>query len=168
MIKRREFIAGLGSAAAWPVVTRAQQRTMPIVGCLSGNLSESDPGKRDFLKGKAATATIPITFSIGDPIALGLVASLARPGGNLTGAKLLHHRHHAAADSRLVGNDMLLIFRRQTFARRLGGSELALSWQYLLDNFANGHRSGARNRPGSFPIRRLLYLPPATIRELLP
>jgi putative ABC transport system substrate-binding protein len=41
-MRRREFIAGFGSAAAWPVVARAQQPTIPVVGFLSTRSAEVD------------------------------------------------------------------------------------------------------------------------------
>jgi putative ABC transport system substrate-binding protein len=144
MIRRREFIAGIGSVAAWPVAARAQQPAIPVVGFLSTQSADDEYNyvTIPFLQGlketgyvdgqnvaieyryaenqfdrlpalaadlvrrrvavivaagataavvaKKATATIPIVFSVGaDPIAMGLVASLNRPGGNATGSTTL-------------------------------------------------------------------------------
>ena len=142
-MRRRDFVSLLGGAAAWPMVARAQQPAMPVVGFLRDataagsefmvnglrkGLAEAGfvegrnltidyawtDGQSDRLSAlaaelvgrnvpvivssaidatiaaKAATSTIPVIFAVNnDPVAFGLVASLNRPGGILTGVAYL-------------------------------------------------------------------------------
>ena len=84
-MRRRQFITLVGSAAAWPLFDRLPELAVDIVRRKVAVITT--PGSTPAaLAAKAATMTIPIVFSIGaDPVQAGLVASLNRPGGNVTG-----------------------------------------------------------------------------------
>jgi len=140
-MKRRDFIAFVAGAAAWPFTARAQQRAKPArIGYLSSS-SPPDVNLESFLRGmgavgygegrdfvvearyagrdyskfpaladellraqadlivaggpafrtwRLASVPVPVVFLFsGDPVDAGIVASFARPGGNVTGVSLL-------------------------------------------------------------------------------
>jgi putative ABC transport system substrate-binding protein len=58
-LQRREFIAGLGGAAAWPIAARAQQPRPPVVGYIGAvNADASAQNVAAFLKGLSETGYI--------------------------------------------------------------------------------------------------------------
>ncbi len=73
-----ELRSAVGEASRLPALAAELVRLQPRVIVASGSAAAA--------AAKNATATIPIVFAFStDPVALGLVASLARPGGNVTG-----------------------------------------------------------------------------------
>jgi putative ABC transport system substrate-binding protein len=98
-MRRREFIALLGSGiAGWPLAARAQQALTPVIGFLDSRLPDAitlaviaSAGSPSTFAAKAATTMIPVVFVTGDdPVRLGFVTSLSRPGGNLTGVNVFN------------------------------------------------------------------------------
>ncbi len=145
-MRRRECIALIGSAFAWPLAVRGQQPNTPVIGFLhAGSSGPVAPYMAEFRlalaeagyvenqnvaiesryaegqynrlvemaadlvrrqvsvivtapsanvarEAKAATSAIPIAFMIDDdPVRLGVVASLNRPGGNATGVNFFNN-----------------------------------------------------------------------------
>jgi ABC-type uncharacterized transport system substrate-binding protein len=101
MMKRREFITLLGGAAAsWPIAARAEQSGIPTVGFLGTGSSSGwfvrskvnviVTGGSAVSVLKQSTSVVPIVFILAtDPIGGGLIASLSRPGENVTGSSNL-------------------------------------------------------------------------------
>jgi len=92
-LKETDFIEGKNIGIEWRWAERHYERLSSLVGELLGrNVSVivAFDGPAAFAA-KAATKTIPIVFLTGtDPVAIGLVQSFSRPGGNLTGVSILN------------------------------------------------------------------------------
>jgi putative ABC transport system substrate-binding protein len=60
MIRRRDFIAGLGGAAVWPLAARAQQQAVPVIGFLDSQSADDDYKNRTvaFLQGLKETGYV--------------------------------------------------------------------------------------------------------------
>jgi putative ABC transport system substrate-binding protein len=61
-LQRREFIAGLGCAAAWPVVARAQQPALPVVGFVG--MRTTTEGYESFVRGLSETGNVALDFRV--------------------------------------------------------------------------------------------------------
>jgi putative ABC transport system substrate-binding protein len=195
-MKRREFLALLGGAAAWPLGAYAQQPRIPVIGFLHSQspnlylpmigafhegLKESgyvegrnvaveyrwaenqtdrlEPLTSDLIRravdvifaaggagpalvAKASTSTLPIVFAHGsDPVRLGLVASLSRPGGNITGVTFL--------TVELAGKRIDLLRELLPQARRIAYlsvvpsvTQSTVAQDAIRDTLAAGHNRG--------------------------
>jgi putative ABC transport system substrate-binding protein len=139
------------------------------------------------LPAKAATATIPIVFYTGtDPVASGLVASLNRPGGNVTGSALLSGElvpkrlqllHEVVPDAVLfgfLGNAPAGPAGLETAARTLGlqvvvanvGSDSELEMAFAT--FSQQGTRGVVVSNGPFNNRRMDQLAALAARHALP
>ena len=79
--------SSFGGPTANTAGCRRSRRSSPTVRC---RVIVAPGGAEVALAAKSATTTIPIVFEMGgDPVALGVVDSLSRPGGNLTGVSSL-------------------------------------------------------------------------------
>jgi putative ABC transport system substrate-binding protein len=208
VMRRREFIALLGGAAAFrPVFVYAQSARAPTIGVLlTGNpdpevflrafraaLREigyiegqnfrleirSAEGKSSALPEKAAelvrlkvdvivasltpaiqaakqaTGEIPIVMApAGDPVATGLVASLARPGGNVTGV--------SAATAEIAGKSLELVRETISSARRV--AVLANNADPLAKPFLEQILSGARTI--GLDVETTMVRPETQLREV--
>ena len=124
---------------------------------------------------KAASATIPVVFGIaGDPVALGLVASLNRPGGNVTGvwtlagdtlAKRLQMLHEAAPTGSIIGvllnptgpSHGAIPHELQSAARTLG-LQLQSVYASSESEFDNAFQGGTRRgKPLAGRLRRRVH-----------
>jgi putative ABC transport system substrate-binding protein len=196
-MRRREFIAGLASAVAWPAVARAQQPVLPVIGYLNSSTADAQSdslaafqrglAQAGYAEGrnvtierrwaedhsdrlplladdlvrrrvaviatggsaqpaaaaKAATQSIPIVFVMGaNPVEIGLVASLARPGGNLTGFTILAGdvlAKRLALLHELVPKAATIAFLQtpQSAYNQLPAAARALGIQLLFSNASN-------------------------------
>ena len=207
-MRRREFIALIGGAAAWPLAATAQQRAkLPTIGFLgSGTAAAQSQWTAAFvqrlrelgwsegrnvaieyrwgegrserfaeiaaefvrlkvdvilthntppvLAAKHATSVIPIVFATaGDPVGTGVVASLARPGGNVTGL--------SAGSTDVVGKRLELLREVMPGLRRL--AILASDSPHLVQEIGEVQRA-ARTlalEVATFEIRRIEDIEPA-------
>ena len=151
------------------------------------------PTQAEAIAAKAATATIPIVFGVGeDPVKLGLVASLARPGGNATGinafrveivAKRLGFLHELVPNAVRIA---VLVnpansppaestLRELSEAARVMGMQIRILNATTIDEIEGAFAGLARERPDAlfvaadgFFVSRRVQIATLTARDRIP